>query len=80
MYRFSEAVARYGIKEYPLYGFPEAFDEDRVRVRLREHFPGDRRVEQARVSCLGPYPEFNVPKTIVVRFPDSAVEVRYVEQ
>ena len=80
MYEIESAVARFGISEYPLPGFPRVFDEERIKAQIREYFPGDRRVEQIEVARMKPIPEAGIPDTLSVRFPDNSVEVRYVRQ
>lgn len=80
MYRFDQAVARYGVREYPLTGFPVKFNKGRIRAKLREYFPGDGRVERIEVVRMKAIPEVNIPDTLSVRFPDNSVEVQYVKQ
>jgi len=77
MYVLNMAVARYGTGEYPLSGFPEFYNEEAVCEKIREYFPNDSRAPHCQVIHVGPWPEVGMPETIVIRFPDNSVEVRY---
>ena len=79
-YKLKKAVARYGVKEYPLHGFPENLGSRKeVTSKLRAMFPSDTRAEAIEVT-EHPGVEGWTKPAIAFHFPDWAVEVRYEKE
>jgi len=79
-WKLDKAASRYGYSEYPLFGFPETYNLSAVTRQVRKQFPTDRRTQNLQVSEMSAVPEFNVPNTRSVHFPDWSVEIRYVKE
>ena len=72
-----KAVARYGLKEYPLHGFPEVLGgRKEVASKLRSMFPSDTRAGAIQITDHPGTPGYTRP-AVAFHFPDWAVEVRY---
>jgi len=72
------AVARYGLSEYPLSGFPREYDWEQIWAKLLEYFGSDPRLGGVQITVQPANPELELDREVAVHLPDWSVEVRYI--
>lgn len=75
--KLKRAVARYGLSEYPLSGFPLEYDWEQIWAKLLEYFGSDPRLGGVQVTVQPPIPEMGMDREVAVHLPDWSIEIRY---